>query len=166
MKKTLGIENGEVIWKDKKKNEIVVSLITFLTLISFFFLTIYSRNYLGTIIFLIMSIISLFSVYVQLIRGLSIVYSYGVLIGNITLKNWHNIGLKARLFIRWKEINSIKFTNHEIKVPKARVLRTFIIIKTNDNKGYKFLVYDFKGFIQALKKLNKYHLLSKESRYR
>ena len=160
-------KTGEIVWKDKKTNEIILILIILLSFIilslAFFFI----NSFLERIIFaIIWFVIGLYALCVQLPRRLSKLFIYGILMGNINRARWHKLGLRKEYFINWAQVRHIELINYEVKVPRGSWERTFIVVKTKTNKKYECVVYDPKGFVNALKKLNKYRLLSKDSRYK
>jgi hypothetical protein len=156
-----------VIWKDRNLNEIILMIITLISiifLIAIFFVVVSKSE---RIYFIVLSgIIGLWALESQLLRNLTIIFSNGILIGNISLKRWHTVIPKRRKFLIWKDITSIRLIDREVKVPGGSWSRKFTSIKDKDEKRYECVVYDSKGFILALKKLNKDHLLDKKSRYK
>ena len=92
----------------------------------------------------------------------------GIRIGNLLYKTDEILILKQKSsIIKWNVIKSLKMVS---KGYYGGIYggRDFyhIHLKTKSKKIYDCLIYNPQGFIQALKKLNKYHLLSKDSRYR
>jgi len=82
------------------------------------------------------------------------------LLGNYNLKYFSRI-----TFLDWGKINKINIENHYIGGGRIISLTHFLTIFSS-NKKYKILLKNPEGFIQALKKLNMYHLLSKDSKYK
>lgn len=160
-------EKRIIIWEDKKTNERIIMIIT---LISIIFLSIISFTLLSglqKIYFIIFSgLIYLWALWGQLIRKLTVIFSEGILVGNISLKRWHSIIPKKRYFINWKDIISIRILDREVKVSRGSWSRTFIIVKDKKGKRYECVIYDPKRFILILKKLNKYNLLEDSSKYK
>jgi len=161
------IEKGDMIWKDKKTNEVIITSVILISLIIFIMAFLIIGSLIEKLIFaVVFGIIGLYALYVQLLRKLTILYTSGILLGNINLDKWHRTGLRKRFFLEWKDINYIKLRDREVKVPRGSWARTFIIIKVKDNKRYDCVIYNPKEFVEALKKINKYNLLTNDSRYK
>lgn len=91
----------------------------------------------------------------------------GIMIGNVKFLKKGGYKLKGSpSLIYWKDIKNIVIINQDISQGFVSVLVSFLIVQTKNNKKYQYPLHNTEEFIQALKKLNKYHLLSKDSRYK
>ncbi|MEK6818299.1 MAG: hypothetical protein AABY10_00015 [Nanoarchaeota archaeon] len=167
MKKINSKDKGEVVWRD---NRIIDNVLTIISIVGILFggyiLLIMATTYIEKIESILIILVCIIVTYSQIIRKLSFICTEGIFIGNASLKEWNSLNLIKRIFLKWKDVRYLKLENHEVKVSKGSWCKTFIVITTKRNKKYQCVVYDPKGFIQALKKLKKYHLLSKDSKYR
>ncbi len=160
------MKDKKIIWKDKSTIEVIFILISCIGIFFGAFLFYISSKFTEKVSSLVIILISLFAVYSQIIRKLSLMTKEGIILGNISLKKWNSIRLGLRKFIVWKNIDFIELKNREVKVSKGSWLRTFILVKNKNGKKYECVIYDPEGFVKALKTLGKQKLLSKESRYR
>jgi len=161
------MEKKEIVWKDRRIINNTLIIISIIVTAFGIFLFLYNlEGYIEKLEATLAILVGVFSTYFYLIRKVTIISSLGVFIGNVTAKKWNSLNLRKRQFISWEITSSINLVNHEVKGSRGSWPRAFIELKTNNGKKYECVVYDPQGFIQALKKLNKYHLLSKDSRYR
>jgi hypothetical protein len=152
-------EKGKIIWKDQMVIKIVSIIISLVGILFGLFLFFYiAKKYIERLWALLVVVIGIIATYSELIKRLSHISMSGVLIGNLPLKRWNSLTRRKREFLRWNEIKYIILRNHEVKVSRGSWARTFILIRTKNNKKYECVVYDPQGFIQALKKLNKDYL--------
>ncbi len=157
------MERGEIVWRDGKVIELISWTIIILSTLLFIYL---AEGYIEKLEATLVILVGVFTTYFQLIRKMTIVSSLGVFVGNVTAKKWKSLKLGPGQFISWEIISSIKLVNHEVKGPRGSWPRAFVEVRTNDKKFYECVIHNTQGFIQALKKLNKYFLLSKDSRYK
>jgi len=157
----------EKIWKDHGDIEILRKILlyspSFILLIIFFLL----KSMLERIFFGVLFLLSFSLIYIQANRKLALIKNKGIQIGNLTLKKWSTFEKNQNnIFLGWNLIKSIKIVGKAHQTPKLSVLRKYVILETNLDRKFEFLVYDINGFTNTLKKLNKDHLLSKDSKYR
>ena len=157
----------EIIWEDHGSIETLRKVLLYspsLILLIIFFLF---EGFLEKVFFGVLFLLSLSLIYIQANRKLSSIKRNGINLGNLTLKKWSTFEKnQSKLFLPWRLVKNIGIVNKAHTTPKLSVLRKYVILKTDKGRKFKFLIYDSQGFIQALKKLNKYHLLSKDSKYR
>lgn len=96
---------------------------------------------------------------------LSFITNEGIFMGNTILDNYEKIILPKNAFLSWKEIDTIKISNHTVNHNTRLVLRPFLNIKSKDGKKYECFIAQPESFVQALKKLNRFNLMSKDSKY-
>lgn len=157
------------IWKDFHflKTSLLVIFILFFT----FSFIVYIKE-LGFILtkqlFLLSIVLSvpLYFIIGMLRNRLTYITSEGIRIGNAYDDSYERIFLKQKpTFIEWNKIKEIKIIGKEVPRPGYKWLVDFLIIKTKEGKKYQSFIARPKGFIQALKKLKKSSLLSKDSKY-
>ena len=150
------------------------------------------RKYLGFIFILILLLFFIFIYFIADDEGIFIKIFYGIFLLFIlfelirySLKKFvalskegmfmHDVKFKKRgffkttnfsVFVPWNKIKSIKIINKEVKSGYGMLLLyKFVIVKTKDRK-YMSEIINVKGFLKALKEINKYNLLPKDSRYK
>lgn len=160
------MKKENIIWKDNKYRELFMK-ICFSTISIFFIGIIIFLNEMDNIYILVIPIfISICIVYVYLKRRLTYLILGGIVIGNLTyIKRSHYDARQKSELIKWDSIQNLFIKG---KVHNSRVSRLvdYLYISTKDGEKYECLIYDPKGFVETLKKLNKYQLLSKDSKYR
>ena len=165
-------EEFKIIWRDKL-DSIIWGVYIFCFIAAFFIGAIIPdrSNIQIAIITVILGPIFSIGIYSLLRKTILIILDGGIILDNtrfipINLLKGTNIKISSRRnFINWKEINTLTLKNREVRGGRMSSLMTFLVLNTNKGK-YQTKVTDVKGFIEALKKLNKYHLLSKDSKYR
>lgn len=158
------------IWEDaKQKPGFLVYFLTFIIPLVFFIGFIISFGSFDSLLLFILTI--LFSLIFVL--GIRIKYiiieKEGIWSGNNTSGQMINkifILKQKNNFILFKNIDELKIKEKNIYFSYVANKSNFLIIKTKDGKEYECAIADPRGFIDALKKLNKHHLLSKDSRYK
>ena len=161
---------GKSVWRDKQKfGKFIEYFMIFLLIIVFLFSSLIDMGSFGSwgglVIAIFFSSILVFSLF----KKTSSIKIGGVSTGNIIHGELLSIifSLKQKnTFLRWRDIKNIKIIDKEYSSKFIMNSAPFIVITTKDKKEYECIVYDKEGFIQALKKVNKYHLLSKDSKYR
>ncbi|MBI5003344.1 hypothetical protein HZC31_08225 [Candidatus Woesearchaeota archaeon] len=73
---------------------------------------------------------------------------------------------KNTIFLEWEKIKQITIINRAVIISHYSVLKPFLVIKTKGGRKYECFLAQPKGFMRALKSINKEHLLSKDSKYR
>ena len=98
---------------------------------------------------------------------MSFLKSNGIKIGNLTFRKWGTFDkTQDNLFIKWNNIKNLKLVQRVHLTTKISLVRHYLIIKTKQNKKYESIIYDVPGFLKTLKKINKNHLLTKDSKYK
>lgn len=157
---------GEIVWRDKKTIEIVRLVIFLIITIFFGYGIIISKNTIDKVMSIVLSIVFLWFLYRQLKRRLSYIAEKGIRIGNIFYKLDDKIFVKQKsILVSWNNIKSLKITSKGYYGPLGGRSFNHLVLKIKEGRRYDCLVYDPQGFVNALKKLKKYHLLLKESRY-
>lgn len=157
----------EIVWKDFHLRRI---LLFFLSIITISFI---AYNYLYRQLkwneALLSIFILLFFIYILIniaMTKLTYVTKNGIRIGNILDDNYERIkSLKKTMFLDWVDIKEIKVygkVTHRIWI---EVLVDFLVIKTKPGKKYESFIANPKGFLKAIKRLNKGKLVSKDSKY-
>ncbi len=145
------------IWKDKFKMLVLV-VIPVLFAFLFVYLTLITSGYLTKIIYLILLIPYLYLIY-RVVRFQRIyITKRGIFI--------HDYFLYKGSFLNWAEILNILIVEKYVSTGKYSAYHKELIIKTKDKRKYTGTIFDFQGFIIALRKLNKYRLLDKNSKYK
>lgn len=123
-----------------------------------------SWDYVGIVLILGFSGLLLINV---LRIKLSEVYSDGIRIGNAPDNSYEKFRLKHKpILINWDDIKNIKIYGKDVSTALAPGAIDILLIKTKDNIKFESFIAQPKGFVKALKSLNKHHLLSKDSKYR
>ncbi|MFA5259109.1 MAG: hypothetical protein WC402_03455 [Candidatus Pacearchaeota archaeon] len=165
------MENKNIIWKDKLNYFTIWGLFIFSISVSFSagFFVLGKITMMFTLFSLICGIFIFFIIRFLLERRLLIVLKEGIILDNtkllhratlFTRTNWKFVS--KRNFINWKNISKLNIENHYVRQGRVAGLITFLIIKT-DKEKYQTEVIDTSGFLEALKKSNKFSLLSKEA---
>lgn len=155
----------EIIWRDKNRIRITMELTCLILIIIFTILLFIAKDMVSRMIFLLLVIFSIIGLFDIFRRKLILVKNKGIFMNDIKFVN-HNIKLKqTKVFINWELIENIKIMNHILSISYIGLPRHFVFIKT---KGYTYrdILFDPNGFTTVLKKLNKYHLLDKNSKYK
>jgi len=165
---------GKIIWKDKLNYFTIWGLFIFSISVSFSvgFFILGKITTMFTLFSLICGIFIFFIIRFLLERRLLIILKEGLILDNTKLLHHATLFTRTnrkfvskRNFIDWKNISKLNIENHYVRQGRVAGLITFLTIKT-DKEKYQTEVIDILGFIQTLKKLNKYNLLSKDSKYK
>lgn len=157
----------EVIWRDRKYLGFLFLLIFFLLFIFVYFISAEGEGMFIKIAYWIFLLYILF----ELIRYSLIKYVMlkrdGIYMHDVRFNKRASFKVTNRfIFVKWDRIKFIKIVNKEVKTGYGMLLLyKFIIVKTKDKK-YMCQIINVKGFLKALKAINKYSLLSKDSRYK
>jgi hypothetical protein len=160
-------EDRRVIWKDKKTLDIIIylSLLIILFLLGsvvYFISKVFEKLFFG-----ILLVALLIFFFLRLQRKFLLVTSKGMKLGNVTFKKFALSERKQNnLFLEWKNINKISLSKKAKVGPFGGLLFSYLTVTTKNNEKYECLLYNPLGFVQILKKLNKFSFLSKKSRYR
>jgi hypothetical protein len=155
------------IWRDTHYFRI------FLLICSYIFLLFYLKAVIkyfsndvkqSLLLILIMCIPILFIINILRTR-LTYITSEGIRIGNAPEDTYERIKLPKTIFLSWKEIDKITIINRVVKHNFRQVLRPFLIVKSKKGKRYECFIAQPRSFLEALKKLNKFNLVSKDSKY-
>jgi hypothetical protein len=162
---------NKIVWKDKLNYFTIFGLFIFSIGVSFsvgFFI-------LGKITMMLILFSLICGIFVFLIirflleRRLLMILKEGLILDNTKLLHratsftrTNRKFISKRTFIDWENISKLNIENHYVRQGRVAGLITFLTINT-DKEKYQTEVIDITGFIQTLKKLNKYHLLSKET---
>lgn len=115
---------------------------------------------------IILPLVPLLLLIIVLRIKLTYVREDGICIGNAPNGEYYSLKLSKPKFIIWDVIKLIKIYNKAIKQPLMVDYQSFLLVTTKDNIKYECFIAQPKGFVKALKNLNKHHLLSKDSKYR
>ena len=162
-------KTNKKLWKDLHIARIE-NYIIFISFFLFAFYTIikdynteeFSSDFFPSIIAII---ICLIFIYILIRTRLTYITNKGISIGNAQDDNYEKLKLKKTVFIYWKNIKEIKIVRHEVGRMGWVALKQFLVIKTKEGKTYESFIANYKGFIKIMKKLNKAHLFSKDSKY-
>ena len=124
-----------------------------------------TKQTLDKLVFGIILVLLIYWLYVLFKRKLVFINKKGIRIGNVSFKSSFKLN-HENIFVRWSDIGTIKFKNQVKLSSRGGLLRCYLNLVTKNKKKYECLVYDPQGFINTLKKLNKYNLLSNDSRYK
>ena len=167
------MEKREIIWEDsKQKPGFIIHFFLFIVPIIFLVISIVSfmiSSYLASAAFLVLSILSLLHFILGIRMKYIVIERGGLWSGNNISGQLLNklFRLKQKnIFIFWNDIRKIEIYDKIIAVSYAGGMVPFVAIKTKYGKEYECLIVNIEGFKKALKKLNKYHLLSKNSKYK
>jgi hypothetical protein len=156
---------NSIIWKDNRGIELFIILI--LSLSSVFFLSMLFLNEIkNRYFFLVPFFIAIFVLYIYSRRRLTYINPEGIIIGNLSYNKRSSYDPNQNLkLINWISIKSVLILG---KIHSSRLSRTvdYLYILKKDGTKYDCLIYDPKGFIEAIKKLNKSDLISKDSKYK
>ena len=172
------MKQNKIIWRDIDIPQIIISLIFLILLFIFIFYlnpfknihSLFGILYLKlgeSIGFPFMIIVFIFFIYQTFRIKLTYITNDGIRIGNAPDHKYTCLKLKQKpIFLEWGQIKQINIVNHAILVKYFSILKPFIIVKTNNRKKYECFLAQPKGFVKALKSINRQHLLSKDSKYR
>lgn len=150
----------KIVWKDKSKNILIGFIIIFSLLIIFIYAYIIEKNLFNIIVILLF----IFCILVLLTRKFIYINNQGIRLGNMPLKNSF-FKIKSRFF-KWNQIDKIKIIGKMKYGWAVSIPHNYLIIKNkNDGSNYSCEIFNYKDFIKTLKKLNKAHLLDKNSKY-
>lgn len=154
-------EKGDIIWKDKKLLLAIVT--TFFGLIFIFFIFVFLSDggeLIDKIVVFASEVFILLIIYPVVTTKLTRIHTKGIDLGNIPYaKKRAFFTLTKRNFLKWKDIKSLKFKTHSIGYGWRKLPFNYLTIAIKNNKE-ECLIYSSEGFKEALRKLNKYHLLS------
>lgn len=120
--------------------------------------------YLGSSVLLIFLISSL---YFLSRYKLNYVTNEGIRIGNAYLDNEKDVFLKQKAtFLNWDEIKSIKIKGKASMGAFASTINDFLFVQTKKGNQLNCFLADNKGFVESLKKIKRFGLLSKDSKYK
>lgn len=160
----------EKVWKDHHLGRIVFVLVNILLIMLFvyFIVTADYNNLFSFYLGVLFILLFLFWLFNTIIRAkLTYITRKGIRIGNMPSHTYEFFFLKKNaMFLGWEKIKQVGIIRRVVRVKHYSVLKDFIVIKTKDGKKYECFLAQPKGFISALKSIKKYHLLSKESKYR
>lgn len=161
-------KNKEIIWEDSGRKERSFDSYLFLFFfVLFIVLFVVMFKGPGSYVSLVFSILFLF-LFILMIRLKHITMeSKGLWSGNNTSGQFLDklLMLKQKnIFITWSKIREIKIVGKVFAVSYGGDTKDFAVLETKSREEYECLIIDIKGFIQALKKLGKYNLLSKETK--
>ena len=71
---------------------------------------------------------------------------------------------QKNIFISWSDVDSIAFENYLSGAAWVKYPRPYLIVKTKNMEKYIYIVHDIPNFLRTIKKLNKYSLLTKETK--
>ena len=160
------IKSTRTIWKDDKKIELLLLIIPLSLAIIIALVLLYtpSEGFVIDLGLLIIVVLSIYQFLRQTKRRLALIKSNGLQVGNVTLRQWKGLGAELTApFSEWTKIRDIKLVNKVLPTPKFGVLRTFMYVRTKYGEKYECVLYDYNGFISALRKLRKGNLLSKRN---
>jgi len=158
------VEKESIVWRDKLSIKIFLSILflTFIILLSILF---FISNMLWRILSLIFIVFMLVGLLDISRRKTVSVTKEGVYMNNVKFVN-NRIKMKQRnVLISWSLIKEIKIVNRISRGGYFSLLRPLLVIKTKQNKLFRDILYDPKGFSQALKRISKSSLMSKDSKY-
>lgn len=155
---------GELVWKDRKNLIIIKYLVLVISLVLWIYLSFFTtQDNLNRVSGLVLIIVFGYFLYFQLKERVTYLSIDGVRMGNAG-------GDKKKRFTSfcsWSVVSSIKIVSKGHYGPLGGGSANYLVLsKKKERKVFDCVLYDPKGFVEALKKLNKYHLLSKDSKYR
>ena len=158
----------EIMWKDNLWKNFGIWFFLMVSIVFLFALVIvWNQGWIsrgGMSIFLA---ISLYSLSLHLFSTKVTLSSSGIITANMIKVKLGVFKVKQKdIFISWNDINSIAFKNYLSGASWVKYPIPYLIIKTKDRKKYIYKVNDIPSFLLALKKLNKYSLLDKSSKYK
>jgi hypothetical protein len=159
--------NKNYIWKD---NIIFKLLLIGMFLIGMFFalIGIIISNHNDKFIFFLLLLVFIFLIYINSQRRLARIYSEGISLGNITFKKSKQTSSDRNQkgeIIEWDLIKSLLFEGKVQGSYRGTIIADYLYLLKKDGNKYNCLIYDPKGFIETLKKLNKDYLFDKNSKY-
>ncbi len=167
MKEENKIEKGEVIWRDNRN--FIGYLMIVILIIVFLFASLIDIGSFGSWGALVVAIFLFLAFIFSLLKKTSSMKINGLWTGNIAhgelLTSIFSLKQK-NIFLEWKDIQNVKIVNKMIAVTYIMNSAQFIVITSKDKEEYECAITDIQGFITALKKVGRYNLLSKDSKYR
>jgi hypothetical protein len=165
------LKRSDIVWRDNFDADTYMPLLVFvfITILALVFYII-SKDKVALYVFTAWVLLTGYIYFIIRSRFI-IVKTKGLWIGDLTVyKDFmrkSSVKVKKRkFFIKWEDVKSITFTNKVIHGINSGWIKHFIIIKTNNGNNYSWYVFRFNELIKILKKLGKYKLLTKDSRYR
>jgi hypothetical protein len=156
----------QIVWKDNiwKNFGIWFFLIASIFFI-FITLIVWSQGWISRIGIGIFLVISIYSLSLHLFSTKVALSSSGILTANMKRVKLGVFKVKQKnIFVAWTEVGSISFQNYLSGASWVKYPRPYLIVKTKDGKRYIYVVHDISNFLQGLKKLNKFNLLTKETK--
>lgn len=155
---------NKIIWKDNKSFELSRTIFIIILFVCSSFL-IFLPGIEFKIIGFIYLFIIIFMIYLLLKRRLTFIEKEGIVIGNLPYNKraFYDSSQYPEL-IYWNLLKSILIKG-KVHSSRLSMLMDYLYLIKKDGKTYECIIYDPKGFIQALKKLKKDYLLDKDSKY-
>lgn len=151
------IKTRDIVWKDNLKILLLV-IIPIFFIFFLIYLALISNENLVRIIYIIFMIPFLYLIYKTIIFQRTYIIDEGIFI--------HDRFLHKGFFLNWDEILNMLIIKKLVSTGKYWAFHKELVIKTKDNKKYTGTIFNLQGFVLTLKKLNKYHLLDKTSKYK
>lgn len=160
--------NNKIIWEDKF--DPIIFSAYFFCFIIIFTITLFIPNISSitrTFVTLFVGFILSLSIYLFIKHTFLVLLEDGIILDNEEFirrgLSGTNIKIASRrIFITWREIHSLYFENHEVRGGRLAEITSFLIVKTSKER-YQARINDVLGFVEALKKLNKYNFLTQEA---
>lgn len=162
------INSNSIIWKDNIWKNFGIWFFLMASIVFLFILWIvWNQGWIDRIGIGIFLAISLYSFSLHLFSIKVTLSSSGLVTTNMVKVRLGVFKTNQKsIFIVWNDIKSIIFKNYLSGASWVKYPRPFLIVKTKGGKKYTYVVHDIKNFINFLKKLNKYHLIDKNSKYK
>ena len=142
MKKT-NIGKEDIIWKDKKTQEIFRSFLFFSPAIIIFTLILVARNSFEKNLSYVLFIISLWGVYIQVRRRFNYVTSKGIRIGNLVYKSDDKIFLRQKpKFFLWNEIKILNIITKDYFGPRGGKTYQHLMLKNKQGEVYDCILFE------------------------
>ena len=155
-------KEDKIVWKDVSEREILISIFLFIIILLMLFITYIVKDFLSKFFFGIFLILLFSYSLIRFKRKLSFITEKRIFLGNITFRRFASFeSNQTDILLSWDNIHKINIIKKAKSGPFGGLIFSYLLIFTKNSKRYEFLVYDTNGFKEALKKLNKSHLLKK-----
>ena len=156
---------NQIIWKDRKIYELLLLFLFIIgSIFAIFGIVVSDKDY--KIFFGIWLLFSFYLIYIYYFRRkLTYINNKGIIIGNLTFRKLNTYDpIQNPELIEWDSIKSILIKG-KLHGSRSLAIDYLYVFKKKVGK-VECRLYNPKGFVEALKKINRYHLLSKDSKYR
>jgi len=150
------MKKENIVWKDNLLKLRLLSIFFVFFVLSLTYLVFMSEGNSAKVFYIIVVISLLYLIY----RVIKFRRNYVTKRGIFVQDKYTHEGI----FLNWNKILNITIMKRYVSTGKYTSSHKELEIKTKNKEKPKCIIFDPHGFVQALKKLNKIHLVDKKSR--